>query len=128
MPADLITLTHFSVRLARTVHEISTATISASGSGCCPRSCVPAIRSRTRLSAEARALDCALRARGRVRYLCAIDRRFFADTFAVLRLLMFGTSFPQHELAEAAKGRFLNAGRDQETDSHFTADPGMPVW
>ena len=38
-----------------------------------------------------------------------------ADTFAALRLLMIGTSFSQHELAEAAKGWFLNDRRDQET-------------
>jgi Putative metallopeptidase len=37
-----------------------------------------------------------------------------ADTFAALRLLMVGTSFSQHELAEAAKGWFLNDRRDQE--------------
>ncbi len=38
-----------------------------------------------------------------------------ADTFAALRLLMIGTSFSQHELADAAKGWFLNDRRDQET-------------
>jgi hypothetical protein len=30
-----------------------------------------------------------------------------ADTFAALRLLMIGTNFSQHELAEAAKGWFF---------------------
>jgi hypothetical protein len=34
---------------------------------------------------------------------------------AALRLLMIGTSFSQHELAQAAQGWFLNDRRDQET-------------
>jgi hypothetical protein len=38
-----------------------------------------------------------------------------ADTFAALRLLMIGTSFSQHELAQAATGWFLNDRRDQDT-------------
>jgi len=38
-----------------------------------------------------------------------------ADTYAALRLLMIGTSFSQHELAQAAQGWFLNDRRDQET-------------
>jgi hypothetical protein len=38
-----------------------------------------------------------------------------ADTFAALRLLMIGTNFSRHELAEAAKGWFLNDRRDRET-------------
>ena len=37
-----------------------------------------------------------------------------ADTFAALRMLTFGTSFSQHELAQAAQGWFLNDRRDQE--------------
>jgi hypothetical protein len=38
-----------------------------------------------------------------------------ADTYAAIRLLNIGTSFSQHELAEAAQGWFLNDRRDQET-------------
>jgi hypothetical protein len=38
-----------------------------------------------------------------------------ADTYAALRLLSIGTSFSQHELAQAAQGWFLNDRRDQET-------------
>jgi hypothetical protein len=38
-----------------------------------------------------------------------------ADTYAALRMLMIGTSFSQHELAQAAQGWFLNDRRDQET-------------
>jgi Putative metallopeptidase len=38
-----------------------------------------------------------------------------ADTFAALRLLIIGTSFSQHELAEAVTGWFLNDRRDQDT-------------
>jgi hypothetical protein len=38
-----------------------------------------------------------------------------ADTYAALRMLTFGTSFSQHELAQAAQGWFLNDRRDQET-------------
>ena len=37
-----------------------------------------------------------------------------ADTYAALRMLTFGTSFSQHELAQAAQGWFLNDRRDQE--------------
>jgi hypothetical protein len=37
-----------------------------------------------------------------------------ADTYAALRLLAIGTSFSQHELAQAAQGWFLNDRRDQE--------------
>ena len=37
-----------------------------------------------------------------------------ADTYAALRLLSFGTSFSQKELAQAAQGWFLNDRRDQE--------------
>jgi Putative metallopeptidase len=37
-----------------------------------------------------------------------------ADTYAALRMLTFGTSFSQHELARAAQGWFLNDRRDQE--------------
>jgi hypothetical protein len=37
-----------------------------------------------------------------------------ADTYAALRLLSFGTSFSQQELAQAAQGWFLNDRRDQE--------------
>jgi hypothetical protein len=37
-----------------------------------------------------------------------------ADTYAALRLLTFGTSFSQHELAQAAQGWFLNDRRDRE--------------
>jgi Putative metallopeptidase len=38
-----------------------------------------------------------------------------ADTYAALRLLTIGTSFSQHELADAAQGWFLNDRRDRET-------------
>jgi hypothetical protein len=38
-----------------------------------------------------------------------------ADTFAALTMLKIGTSFSQHELAQAAKGWFLNDLRDQQT-------------
>ena len=38
-----------------------------------------------------------------------------ADTYAALRMLMIGTSFSQHELAQAAHGWFLYDRRDQET-------------
>jgi hypothetical protein len=37
-----------------------------------------------------------------------------ADTYAALRMLQIGTSFSQHELAQAAQGWFLNDRRDQE--------------
>ncbi|MBV9971020.1 MAG: hypothetical protein JO228_13620, partial [Xanthobacteraceae bacterium] len=37
-----------------------------------------------------------------------------ADTYAALRLLQIGTSFSEHELAQAAQGWFLNDRRDQE--------------
>jgi Putative metallopeptidase len=37
-----------------------------------------------------------------------------ADTYAALRVLAFGTSFSEHELAQAAQGWFLNDRRDQE--------------
>jgi Putative metallopeptidase len=37
-----------------------------------------------------------------------------ADTYAALRLLAIGTSFSQHELAQATQGWFLNDRRDQE--------------
>jgi Putative metallopeptidase len=37
-----------------------------------------------------------------------------ADTYAALRMLTIGTSFSQHELAQAAQGWFLNDRRDQE--------------
>jgi hypothetical protein len=37
-----------------------------------------------------------------------------ADTYAALRLLQIGTSFSQHELAQAAQGWLLNDRRDQE--------------
>jgi Putative metallopeptidase len=37
-----------------------------------------------------------------------------ADTYAALRMLTFGTSFSQRELAQAAQGWFLNDRRDQE--------------
>jgi hypothetical protein len=37
------------------------------------------------------------------------------DTFAALTMLKIGTSFSQHELAQAAKGWFLNDLRDQQT-------------
>src|SRR6516162_10866569 len=38
-----------------------------------------------------------------------------ADTFAALTMLKIGTSFSEHELAQAAKGWFLNDLRDQQT-------------
>jgi hypothetical protein len=38
-----------------------------------------------------------------------------ADTFAALRLLQIGTDFSRRSLADAAKGWFLNARRDQQT-------------
>jgi hypothetical protein len=38
-----------------------------------------------------------------------------ADTFAALTMLKIGTEFSQHELADAAKGWFLNDRRDQQT-------------
>jgi hypothetical protein len=38
-----------------------------------------------------------------------------ADTFAALTMLKIGTDFSQHELADAAKGWFLNDRRDQQT-------------
>jgi hypothetical protein len=38
-----------------------------------------------------------------------------ADTFAALTMLKIGTSFSQHELAQAANGWFLNDLRDQQT-------------
>jgi Putative metallopeptidase len=38
-----------------------------------------------------------------------------ADTFAALTMLRMGTEFSQRELAEAAKGWFLNDRRDQQT-------------
>jgi hypothetical protein len=37
-----------------------------------------------------------------------------ADTYAALRLLTIGSSFSQHELADAAQGWFLSDRRDQE--------------
>jgi Putative metallopeptidase len=38
-----------------------------------------------------------------------------ADTFAALTMLKIGTSFSEHELAQAGKGWFLNDLRDQQT-------------
>jgi hypothetical protein len=38
-----------------------------------------------------------------------------ADTFSALRMLKIGTNFSQRELADAAKGWFLNDRRDQQT-------------